>query len=428
MDVTIIGVGPVGLMQAAGLAKLGHTVYCHDIDSQRLSLVREGKSPYHEPGLDDLVRENHERIIAKDTIPEAVDTSSVSFLCVGTPPYQDGSANLRFLYKSAREVARNVKGKMLIVEKSTVPAGTAQALKKIADKPIYVASNPEFLAEGTMVKDFFNPDRIVVGVDASDPESAAYAKQVMTELYRKLPVEIDFTDLASAELVKHVSNFMLTQRISTTNFVGQVSEKVGADVTEVMRLVGKDKRIGPYFLRAGIGYGGSCFPKDSAAFAALARTYGIDPDIIYSVTDFNKEQKEWFVRKADSACNGLEDKLLGVLGLAFKPDTDDMRYAPSIDIIRMLQERGAKVQAYDPAAMENAKKILRDVTYCQDAYETLKGADAMLLLTEWKEFGQLDFSRVKQILKQPVIIDGRNMYRPEHMRSLGFEYQGVGRR
>lgn len=433
MDAAIIGIGYVGITQAAGLAEIGHTVHCYDINEDRLNWLRRARSPFHEEGLDALLQKNRERIIAHDSIDDAIKKSPVAFLCVGTPPFEDGSANLRYLYSSARDAAKAASGKLLLVEKSTVPAGTAKAMIDIANKysngkKVYCAVNPEFLAEGTMVRDFLHPDRIVVGVDKSNLISEGYARDVLTELYAPLKTPIDFTDLSSAELVKHVSNFMLAQRISTTNLVSQLCEKTGADVEQVMGLVGKDKRVGPHFLRAGVGYGGSCFPKDTLALASLVREYGIDAGIIESVVEFNDLQKQAFVRKVDKACGGLEGKTLGILGLAFKPGTDDMRFAPSIDIIKMLVERGADVQAYDPAAEKNARPMLPPVHFKNDAYEAADHAHALVVLTEWPQFKSLDFTRIRNALHEPkIIVDGRNLYDLKEMRRLGFTYYGVGR-
>jgi len=428
MHVAVIGSGYVGLTTGACLADQLHNVICVDNDVRKIETLSKGKMPIHEPGLENLVLSNvREGRLTFTADISAVRGKDVVFLCVGTPPRKDGSADVSALLNCAKDVVSNINQYTVIVEKSTVPAGTAEAMKLVArkyagGKDYDVAVNPEFLREGSAVNDSFHPDRVVIG------SNSARAHAVLAELYRPLNAPILLTDMTTAELIKHGSNAFLAMKISYANLIASLAEKVGADGLLALKGIGMDKRIGEEFLKPGIGYGGFCFPKDLAAFIALFRQNGVECGLLEQVAAVNEEQKMRYVRKVELLCNGLEGKTLGVLGLAFKPDTDDMRLAPSIGIIAALQNKGAAINAYDPQAMEKAKEVLKDVKFCSDPYEALAGADALLLLTEWKQFEHLDFDKAKSLLKHPIIADGRDLYRPDRMRALGFTYSGIGRR
>ncbi len=429
MRIAIIGSGYVGLTTAACLADQGNDVVCVDNNPKKISTLRAGKMPIHEPGLENMVRTNvsEGRLTFTSDTTRTVQGRDAVFLCVGTPPRADGSADISALLSCAKDIVIGIDKYTVIIEKSTVPAGTAEAMKLIAHehangKEYDVAVNPEFLREGTAVHDFFHPDRVVIGSNSSR------AHAVLAELYRPLNAPILLTDMTTAEIIKHGSNAFLAMKISYANLIASLAEKVGADGLLALKGIGLDKRIGEDFLSPGIGYGGFCFPKDLSAFIALFKQHGVNCGLLEQIAEVNEEQKQRYVRKVELLCNGVKGKTLGVLGLAFKPNTDDMRLAPSIDIIAALQNNGATIKAHDPQAMDKAHEVLNDVTFCADPYEVLAGAHALLLLTEWPQFAHLDFDKVKSLLKKPIIVDGRNLYRPERMRSLGFTYAGVGRR
>ena len=429
MKIGIIGSGHVGLVTGACFADLGNEVICMDQDVQKIKVLRRGHIPFYEPQLLELVRKNKRegRLYFSTSIHETVRFAKVIFLCVGTPSRENGEADLSAIEHVAHAIAQSLNGYRLIVEKSTVPVETGMQLyktikesnrKKIA---FDVASNPEFLREGSAVQDFFNPDRIVLGTEG------ARAKKLLIELYKPFKVPILVTDIRSAEMIKHASNSFLATKISFINLVSQMCEVVGADIAKVSEGMGSDRRIGKAFLNAGIGYGGMCFPKDLQAFTKIAEKLNVNSNFLKSVQKINEIQKSKFVDKVRKALWNLKDKNLGVLGLAFKPDTDDMRFAPAIDILNQLAAEGAQLTAYDPRAIPAAKKILKGIRFAKSAYEACRKADAALILTEWHEFRELDLKRLKQLLKQPVIIDGRNMYDPIVMKNSGFRYYSVGR-
>ncbi len=430
MDISIIGTGYVGLVTGACFAELGNTVICADNNRRKISDLRKGIIPIYEPGLEELVKINirKKRLNFTTNIKDAVNNSEVIFIAVGTPSLDNGEADLTGVEDVARNIAMNLKGYRLIVEKSTVPVETGKWVKHTISTYIKhnikfdIASNPEFLREGQAINDFMHPDRIVIGVESKK------ARDILTSLYKPLNAPLVITDIKSAELIKHASNSFLATKISFINAISRICEKVGADVEEVAEGMGMDKRIGSSFLDAGIGYGGSCFPKDVDAFITIAEKLGCSFDLLKAVKEVNQQQKAFFLNKIKGLLWIIKDKTIGILGLSFKPNTDDIRNAPSIDIIRALQSEGAKIKVYDPSAMEKAAELLNKVKFCKDPYEVCRGSDCLLIVTEWDEFKELDFSKVKKMLRRPFIIDGRNIYEPERMAKLGFTYAGIGRR
>jgi UDPglucose 6-dehydrogenase len=430
MRVAIVGAGYVGLVTGACLAKLGNKVICVDNDLKKVAELRKGEIPIYEPGLKELIRDNlkEKRLSFSSSIKEAVKASEIIFIAVGTPDSGSGEADLTGIEHVASDIALNLKEYRLIVEKSTVPVETGEWVRRtisthIKNKVAFdVASNPEFLREGSAINDFMHPDRIVIGVESKR------AEELLLKLYKPLNVPKVVTNIRSAELIKHASNAFLAAKISFINAVSCVCDIVGADVTEVARGMGLDKRIGRAFLDAGLGYGGSCFPKDLEAFISIADKLGYDFRLLKEVKKINDGQKNLIVHKIKSALWIIKGKTIGVLGLAFKPDTDDIRSAPAIELIDALQNEGAKIQVYDPKAMKKAKTVLSKVEFCRDPYVACKGADCLLIATEWDEFKRLDMAKVKKLLKRPLVIDSRNIYAPESMHKLGFHYLSVGRK
>ena len=429
MNISIIGSGYVGLVSGACFAQLGNQVICVDHDAAKISNLKKGIIPIFEPGLDELIGSNLEKKRLKFTsnVREAVKSSEIIFIAVGTPTLENKETDLSGVDNVVRSIAVHMNGYRLIVEKSTVPVETCAWIKKILTvyvKKRYkfdVVSNPEFLREGSAINDFTHPDRIVLGVETLK------AKQIMTKLYRPLNRPILVTDIKSAELIKHASNAFLATKISFINAVARICDQVGADVNEVAQGMGLDNRIGRYFLHAGLGYGGSCFPKDLDVFVTLAEKLGVDFEILKAVRNTNEDQKRFILKKIKDALKLVKGKVITVLGLAFKPNTDDLRNAPSLDLIKSLIQQGAKLRVYDPVAMEGAKKILAGVIFCKDAYQAAKGADCLIVATEWNEFKELDFIKLKKELKRALIVDGRNIYDPKLLKDLGFTYIGVGR-
>ena len=429
MDISVVGAGHVGLISGACFADLGNRVIMVDNDAKRIAALKRGVMPYYEPGLEELVARvvKNKRLSFTTSMKEAVDKSTIIFIAVGTPQKATGEADLAYVEHVARSIAEHLTGYRLVVEKSTVPVQTGQWIKHTIKTHLKrkhsfdVASNPEFLREGTAIADTMKPDRVVIGVES------ARARDLLTELYTPLKAPIVVTDMNSAELIKHASNSFLSMKISFINAVAQICERSGGDVEQVAHGMGLDPRIGRSFLNAGAGFGGFCFPKDLEAFIHIAEQVGYDFDLLKAVRRVNEDQKRSIAEKVKRALWVVKDKSIGVLGLAFKPNTDDMRYAPAIDIIEYLQAEGATVKAYDPQAMKEAAHLLPKTAFCKDAYEAVKGADCLLVLTEWNEFKELDFKRVKKLLRQPLIVDGRNIYDPAAMRKLGFRYVGVGR-
>ena len=435
MRVTVVGGGYVGLVTGACFSHLGHEVLIVEKLPEKVERLKKGKSPIYEPGLEELLKVGIEsgRLSFTSEIEEGVSFSEVIFVCVGTPSLPDGSADLSQVEEVARLTAQRMDSYKLLIEKSTVPVNTHQLVKKtlqrylIRDVPFDVASNPEFLREGSAVYDFLNPDRIVVGVESDR------ARDIMEELYKPLTDKgfpLLITDPATAELIKHASNSFLAMKISFINMVADLCEKTGADIELVAKGMGYDKRIGHQFLRAGIGYGGSCFPKDVKAFIKIAQDFGIDFGLLREVERINAERIDRFIHKVLDALWTLKGKRLAVWGLAFKPDTDDIREAPSLKIIPKLLQKGAHVVAYDPKAQSNFSALFPpgdDLRYAQDPYDAVKDAEALLILTEWKEFAQADMKKVKDLMKLPIVIDGRNVFEPESIRAMGFEYYSIGR-
>jgi len=428
-NITVVGVGYVGLVTGVCLADLGNRVVCLDINEEKVERLKDGMMPIYEPGLEELVERNVKagRLMFTTSYAEGIKDAEFVFIAVGTPEGVDGEADLRYVRMVARSIADEMEHPLVIVNKSTVPVGTGDWVSDIirehrnGNVDFSVVSNPEFLREGSAISDFLNPDRVVLG--SLDEEAA----EKVAQLYLPLRTTIMITDLRTAEMIKYASNAFLATRISFINEIANICEALGADVKEVATGMGYDKRIGHYFLDAGVGYGGSCFPKDVKALSYMADVKGRHPQLLHAVMEINDDQRRMVVRKLKKALDGLKDKTIGLLGLAFKPNTDDMREAPSIDVARMLMDAGASVRAYDPVAMENAAKVLPNVEFVDGAYEVAEGCDAMVVVTEWNEFKNLDMVRVRGLMKQSVIIDGRNIYDPQVMKELGFYYRGVGR-
>ena len=433
MRVAMIGSGYVGLVSGACFADFGHEVACVDKDPAKIAALEAGRMPIYEPGLEDLVRRNVEqsRLSFSTTLEQAVSEAEAVFIAVGTPSRRgDGHADLSYVVAAAREIARAMTGYTVVVTKSTVPVGTGDEVERIIreerpDAEFAVVSNPEFLREGAAISDFKRPDRIVVG--AEDPRAA----DVMRELYRPLYLNqapILVTSRRTAELTKYAANAFLATKITFINEIADLCEKVGADVQDVARGIGLDNRIGSKFLHAGPGYGGSCFPKDTLALIKTAQDAECPVRIVETVAAVNDQRKRAMGRKVVAACGGsVRGKRIALLGLTFKPNTDDMRDAPSIDIVRAFQDGGASVAAYDPEGMEQAKAVLEGVAYASDPYSCAEGADVLVLVTEWDAFRALDLARLKGIMAAPVLVDLRNVYRPEEVREAGFAYAGVGR-
>lgn len=432
MHIAVVGTGYVGLVTGACFAEFGVDVTCVDVDREKIERLSEGVVPIYEPGLEQLVIKNMQagRLHFTTDIKQAVEESLVIFLAVGTPPRDDGSADLRFVEAAAQSIADYMNGYKVIVTKSTVPIGTGERLRKLIREHqkknfnFGIVSNPEFLREGAAINDFMRPDRVVIG--SHDDEAIA----IMRDLYRPLYlIETPFviTSLESAELAKYAANAFLATKISFINEIANMCDRIGCDVHDVARAIGMDRRIGNKFLHPGPGFGGSCFPKDTRALAAVAREFDSESRIVDAVVEVNKRQRAHMIPKIEKLVGDLSGKIIAVLGLAFKPETDDMREAPSVDIIRGLLERGATVRAYDPVAMLEAKKILPEIAYSEDEYETVAGADALVFMTEWNQFRALDMQRIRQLMRSPRIADLRNIYEPDSMRELGFDYVGVGR-
>jgi UDPglucose 6-dehydrogenase len=430
MKITVIGSGYVGLVTGTCFAELGNDIICVDIDEDKIKKLNNNIIPIYEPGLDELVLRNRKENRLKFTtdLKKAIKESEIIFICVGTPPKENGEADLSFVENVSRTIAEVMDSYKIVIEKSTVPVETgekvAKTIKTYNRKGIAfdVVSNPEFLREGSAVHDFMKPDRIVIGCESEK------ARKIMKSLYEPLKAPIIFTDIKSAEIIKHASNSFLATKISFINCVANICELSGADVEKVAEGMGYDKRIGRSFLNAGIGYGGSCFPKDVEAFANIAEKLGYNFGILNNVQEVNTSQRKKLVKKIEKALWVVKGKTIGVLGLAFKPDTDDMRSAPSIDIIKELQKEGAKIKAYDPQAMERSKAIFEGITYCKEPYEAAKDADALVIVTEWNEFKELDLKKIKSIMRTPLIVDGRNIYNPEDMKKNGFSYFSIGRK
>ncbi len=439
MKITVVGTGYVGLVTGACLADMGNNVMCLDLDADKVAMLQRGEIPIYEPGLAELVERNvsADRLLFTTDVQASVAFGEVQFIAVGTPPGEDGSADLQYVLAAARNVARHMNEPRIVVDKSTVPVGTADKVREamaqvLAERGVEigysVVSNPEFLKEGSAVKDFMGPERIIVGADDE------HAINVMRRIYgpfQRTHDRLMVMDVRSAELTKYAANAMLATRISFMNEMACLAEKLGADIEQVRRGIGADSRIGHHFLYPGAGYGGSCFPKDVQALIRTAGEHGLPMRVVQAVEEANAVQK---LRLAQKAVARFGDDLAGrrfaIWGLAFKPNTDDMREAPSLEVIAELTRRGARVSVYDPVAMHEARKSLADndgVAFVDDMYQALDGADALVIMTEWKVFRAPDFARMKTLLRQPVILDGRNLYDPAEMREQRIEYQGIGR-
>src|SRR3974390_967313 len=433
MRIAMIGSGYVGLVSGACFADFGHEVTCIDKDRSKIEALTRGEIPIYEPGLDDLVKANVQggRLKFAVDLAPAVREADAVFIAVGPPSRRgDGHADLSYVYEAAREIARAMKGFTVVITKSTVPVGTGDEVDRILREPrpdceCAVVSNPEFLREGAAIQDFKHPDRIVVGTNQSR------AREIMSEIYRPLYLNrspILFTDRRTAELIKYAANAFLATKITFINEIADLAEKVGADVQEVARGIGLDNRIGSKFLHAGPGFGGSCFPKDVRALIKTAQDQEVPLRILEAVASVNEIRKRAMARKVSAIFGGtLRGKTVAILGLTFKPNTDDMREAPSISLITALQDMGARVQAFDPAGMEQAKAVLSDVTFCKDAYDCAEGAAVLVIVTEWEQFRALDFARLRKVMGRPVLVDLRNIYRPEEVARHGFIYDSVGR-
>jgi UDPglucose 6-dehydrogenase len=433
MKIAVVGTGYVGLVLGACLAENGNNVVCVDKDQSKIDMLEAGQMPIYEPGLEEMVRRNdhEERLSFTTDLAGAVRASAIVFIAVGTPQGEDGAADLQHVIAVARDIGRAMNKYTVVVDKSTVPVGTAarvrEAIAKETTQPFAVVSNPEFLKQGAAVEDSMKPDRVVIGVDKGD-ERAGEMMQELYAAFTRTGAPIMVMDTASAELCKYAANAILATRISFMNEIANVCELVGADVDQVRRAMGADRRIGTSFLFPGVGYGGSCFPKDVKALARSAKDRGYDFKILRAVEDVNQAQKERLVAKMERHFTQLSGKTIALWGLAFKPRTDDMREAPAIPIIEGLLERGAKVRAYDPAAAPVARRIFDSrIALCDKSYDALAGADALAIVTEWNEFRDPDFEKMRSLLKSPVVFDGRNIYSPEHMRALGFTYFSIGR-
>jgi len=427
--VAVIGTGYVGLTTAVCLAELGHDVTGVDVDTAKIASLQKGQPTIFEPGLTELMAKTVRagRLRFTSDYSQAIPDAGFVFIAVGTPPARRGEADLVFVKQAAKAIAGSMEKTLTIVNKSTVPIGTGNIVARIIGEnlkeeiPFFVVSNPEFLREGSAIEDFMHPDRLVFG---SNQASAARA---VADLYRTIDTKLLITDLHTAEMIKYASNAFLATRISFINEIARICERVDADVKVVSEGMGLDRRIGPLFLDAGIGYGGSCFPKDVKALARMAETMGYHPELLDAVMEINLDQRILVVEKLREVLGVLRDQVIGILGLAYKPNTDDVREAPSIDVIESLLQKGARVQAYDPKAMPTLRRQMNGISYCSDAYAAAEGADALLVITEWDEFRTLDFERVKRLMRRPVVVDGRNIYDPQTMRDTGFVYRGVGR-
>jgi UDPglucose 6-dehydrogenase len=432
MKIAVIGSGYVGLVAGACLAENGNEVVCVDKDAAKVRLLQRGRIPIYEPGLEELVRRNRseKRLTFTTNLARGVRSSQIIFIAVGTPTGEDGSADLRHVLDVAREIGRAMNGYRVIVDKSTVPVGTAEKVREVVRKetshPFSVVSNPEFLKQGAAIDDFMKPDRVVIGAEDSR------AAEIMKELYApftRTGAPIMMMDCASAELCKYAANAMLATRISFMNEVANVCEVVGADVDQVRRAVASDRRIGASFLFPGVGYGGSCFPKDVKAMLKFASSRSYEFQILKAVECVNERQKVRLLAKMQKHFGSLEGRRIAVWGLSFKPKTDDMREAPAVPLIHGLVDAGATVQAYDPEAMKVARSIFgAKVQFSDKSYDAVKGADALTIVTEWNEFREPDFSRIRKMMRTPVIFDGRNIYSPDQIRSFGFTYYSIGRR
>jgi UDPglucose 6-dehydrogenase len=432
MHIGIIGTGYVGLVTGACFAEFGLFVTCVDKDEKKIKSLKKGEIPFYEPGLDELVKRNVKqgRLIFTTKIAKAVEASLVIFIAVGTPRRGDGSADMKYVEEVASEIANHMDDYKVIVTKSTVPVGTGEKIREIISRNLKsrtdfdIVSNPEFLREGSAIEDFMRPNRVVLG--AASPQAVAIMKDLYKPLYL-LETPFVITNIETAELIKYASNSFLATKISFINEIATLCEKVGADVHMVAKGMGLDRRIGSKFLHPGPGYGGSCLPKDTTALLKIAEDNNVHLGIVDAAVRANERQRVYMVERIKQSMGDLKGKTIAVLGLSFKPNTDDIRDAPSIPIIKTLLKEGAKIRAYDPVSMEEAEKILPEIKYCKDPYNTLKGADALIIMTEWNQFRNLELDKIKALLNSPFFFDLRNIYDPQKMREKGFQYYSVGR-
>ncbi len=429
MTITFIGHGYVGLVTAAVFADLGNTVWVIGHTQEKIDNLKKGILPIYEPGLEEIVKRNvkAKRLLFTLDYKESIPSSSAVFIAVGTPPKKTGEADLSVVLEVAEKIGKHLDGYTVVVTKSTVPVGTNKKVKKIVDsvKPekatFDIASTPEFLREGQAISDTLHPDRIVIGTETYE------ARKVLIDLHKPIDGQLVLTTVETAEMIKYAANAFLATKISFANAIAQLAEKTGADGIKVLEGIGLDRRIGPSFLSPGAGYGGSCFPKDVKALIAIASGYDYDFKLLKDVEAVNKEAMIGIIKKAKTLLKSPKGKTVGVLGLSFKPDTDDMRDAPSLVVMNSLLELGVKIKAYDPVAMENAKKRIKGIEFCSDAYAVAKDSDLLIVMTEWNEFKQLDLGKIQKIMKKAVLLDGRNIYDPTKVRDIGFVYVGVGR-
>ncbi len=433
MNICVVGAGYAGLVTAACFAEFGLRVTCVDKDERKIESLKQGKVPFFEPGLEEMVQRNmaQGRLSFSTDLAWGVRNSLVIFICVGTPSKEDGSVDLSAVDEVAAQIGEALDGYKLVVTKSTVPVGTTRRVEAIIrekSKGKYhfdVANNPEFLREGSAVEDFMRPNRVIIGAESDQ------ARAILRDLYSPLYlIEAPFviTNIQTSEMIKYASNAFLATKISFINEMALLCDKLGADVYQVARAMGLDQRIGPKFLHPGPGFGGSCFPKDTRALAHFAREAGVELEIVEAVIRVNKRQREWAVKRIEEALGGIKDKTVALLGLTFKPNTDDIREAPAIYIAQEILTRGGRLRAYDPVGMENASHVLNgNVTFCSDAYDAATGSDALVIATEWNQFRNLDMDRMKELLARPILVDLKNIYDPERIRDKGFEYYGVGR-
>ena len=429
MNICVIGTGYVGLVTGAVFADLGNDVICVDNDEKKIQGLNKGIMPIYEPGLEEMVSRNfsEQRLTFTTDLEKGVKRSDVIFIAVGTPPKKNGETDLTYVEEAARGIAKYIDKYKVIVNKSTVPVGTGDFVKEIIDKnkkvnvDFDVVSNPEFLREGSAIRDTLHPDRIVIGAPTKQ------VAMVLLDLYATLERPMIITDIYSAEMIKYASNSFLALKISFVNSVADLCERTGANVTDVAKGMGLDSRIGINFLEPGLGYGGSCFPKDVDSFIKTAERFSFSFDILKAVVEVNRQRVPNFVNKMKEVLGGFKGKTIGILGLSFKPNTDDIRDAKSLEIIAKLLDEGASIRAYDPVAMENTRALFPDITYCNNAYNVAEGCDAVTIVTEWREFKFLNLEKIKQVMKKPIIFDGRNIYQPERKKKLGFEYYSIGR-
>ncbi|MEI7542454.1 MAG: UDP-glucose/GDP-mannose dehydrogenase family protein [bacterium] len=427
MKICVVGTGYVGLVTGVCMADLGNDVICVDIDAKKILNLNKNILPIYEPGLEELVKRNKARLTFTTDLKDGVKKSEIIFIAVGTPAQSNGEADLSFVKEVAKQIGKSINGYKVIVDKSTVPVGMGDLVESIIEDnsnnkfKFDVVSSPEFLKEGSAIQDFMNPDRIVIGAKKKE------AAEKVAQIFKPLSTKIIITDLRSAEMIKYASNSFLATKISFINEIANICEKVGADVETVANGMGIDRRIGKLFLNAGAGFGGSCFPKDVSALVNIARKEDYEPLILNAVIEVNKLQRKRVLNKIKRILGTLEGRQIGILGIAFKPNTDDIREAVAMDIIEALLEKGCRIKAFDPVAMPNAKKELKGVTFVKDSYSAAENVECLVILTEWNEFRELDMEKIKGLMKTPAIVDGRNIYDPAKMKKIGFVYTGIGR-